>query len=76
MSLNQVTYSEWLPSGVMVHFADQRSVLFPWQLLVDHRDEQPALLDLVEDEDGWSSGKCGFAQKSGGLFAMLLRAKL
>ena len=58
-----ITYVEWLPTGVMVHFTDSQSVFFPSQFLVEHRDQQPASLD--EDEKRVNTvSKCVSEQKS------------
>ncbi len=47
-----VTYSECLPTGIMVHFSDDRSVFFPSRFFVDHRDEQPPLRETTDENDG------------------------
>jgi hypothetical protein len=36
-----IVFSEWLPTGVMVHFEGNISVFFPAQFLYEQRKVQP-----------------------------------
>jgi hypothetical protein len=36
-----IVFSEWLPTGVMVHFEGGVSVFFPAQFLYEQREAQP-----------------------------------
>ena len=44
-----IVFAEWVPSGVMVHFKDNRAVFFPAMFLLEHRHEQPAIAEPEED---------------------------
>jgi hypothetical protein len=39
--LSPIVFSEWLPTGVMVHFEGGVSVFFPARFLYEQRDVQP-----------------------------------
>jgi hypothetical protein len=39
--LSPIVFSEWLPTGVMVHFEGGVSVFFPTRFLYEQRDVQP-----------------------------------
>jgi hypothetical protein len=41
LGLSPIVFSEWLPTGVMVHFAGGVSVFFPARFLYEQRDVQP-----------------------------------
>ena len=51
-----VAFSEWLPSGVMIHFEGGESVFFPVQFLFEHRCDQPSVSILDEDQDEGGHG--------------------
>jgi hypothetical protein len=40
-TLSSIVFSEWLPTGVMVHFEGGVSVFFSAQFLYEHRQVQP-----------------------------------
>lgn len=39
--LSPIVFSEWLPTGVMVHFQGGVSVFYPAEFLYDQRKTQP-----------------------------------
>jgi hypothetical protein len=39
--LSPIVFSEWLPTGVMVHFEGGVSVFFPARFLYEQREVQP-----------------------------------
>jgi hypothetical protein len=39
--LSPIVFSEWLPTGIMVHFEGGLSVFFSAQFLYDQREVQP-----------------------------------
>ena len=43
-----IVFSEWLSTGVMVHFADGVSVFFPAGFLFRHREVQPNQIFVTE----------------------------
>ena len=44
-----IVFSEWLPTGVMVHFKGNISVFFPAQFLYEQRDVQPNRIMQTEE---------------------------
>ena len=48
-SLANIVFSEWLPTGVMVHFEGGVSVFFAARFLYEQRDILPNRLFLTND---------------------------
>jgi len=48
-SLANIVFSEWLPTGVMVHFEGGVSVFFAARFLYEQRDILPNRLFLTSD---------------------------
>jgi hypothetical protein len=44
-----IVFSEWLPTGVMVHFEGGVSVFFPAQFLYEQREVQPNRIFEAEE---------------------------
>ncbi len=44
-----IVFSEWLPTGVMVHFEGGLSVFFPAQFLYEQREVQPNQIFQTEE---------------------------
>jgi hypothetical protein len=53
-----IVFSEWLPTGIIVHFEGGVSVFFPAQFLYEQREVQPNRIFRTDEE---SRLKCGFA---------------
>jgi hypothetical protein len=51
-----IVFSEWLSTGIMVHFKGGVSVFFPAQYLYDQREVQPNQIFQIDKEPG-SSGR-------------------
>lgn len=47
-----IVFSEWLSSGVMVHFKGGVSVFFPAQYLYNLREVQPNQIFQTDEEPG------------------------
>jgi hypothetical protein len=46
-NLSSIVFSEWLPTGVMVHFEDGVSVFFSARFLYEQRQVQPNQMFLT-----------------------------
>lgn len=46
--LSPIVFSEWLSSGIMVHFEGGVSVFFSARFLYEHRDVRPNQMFLTE----------------------------
>jgi hypothetical protein len=51
-----IVFSEWLSTGIVVHFKGGVSVFFPAQYLYDQREVQPNQIFQIDKEPG-SSGR-------------------
>jgi hypothetical protein len=47
----RIVFSERLPDGIMVHFADGLSVYFPVEFLLEHRESYATR--VFRDESPW-----------------------
>jgi hypothetical protein len=45
-----IVFSEWLPTGVMVHFEEGLSVFFPAQFLYEQREVRPNQVFRKDEE--------------------------
>ena len=47
-----IVFSEWLPTGIMVHFEGGVSVFFPAQFLYEQREVRPNQIFQTDEEPG------------------------
>jgi hypothetical protein len=45
-----IVFSEWLPTGIMVHFEEGLSVFFPAQFLYEQREVHPNQVFRKDEE--------------------------
>ena len=45
-----IVFSEWLPTGIIVHFEGGVSVFFPAQFLYEQREVQPNQIFRTDEE--------------------------
>jgi hypothetical protein len=45
-----IVFSEWLPTGIMVHFEGGVSVFFPAEFLYEQREVRPNQVFRIENE--------------------------
>jgi hypothetical protein len=56
LSPSPIVFSEWLPTGIMVHFEGGVSVFFPAQFLYEQREVRPNQIFQTDEEPGLKGG--------------------
>jgi hypothetical protein len=55
--LSPIVFSEWLPTGIMVHFEGGVSVFFPARFLYEQREIQPNKMFRTDEAPAKNAGK-------------------